>query len=328
MYNEKAKNRICQTYAQFAEHQARGNSPLYEALALSVCSDESLINFIAELPIEKQQPNLVFAAVRHLYGTPRNAQHFSELIAHKPQPIRTLILSRSTQTNEPDRCATLLPALSKLPQPLALIEVGASAGLCLLMDRYSYDYGKRRLDAPAQGGAVPPVFSCRANDATPVPDKMPEIIWRAGLDLNPIDLDDPEEVSWLETLVWPGQQERAARLRASIDLARQNPPKLVKGDLLTDLYDLALTAPRNATLVIFHSAVLNYLQSREDINKFVSTVTKLPATWISNESPLVFPEFAAQLSEPPPKDQFLLAIDGKPVAFTGPHGQFIHWLPE
>ena len=47
---------------------------------------------------------------------------------------------RRTQTNEPRRCATLLPALAQLDGPLALLEVGASAGLCLYPDRYSYRY--------------------------------------------------------------------------------------------------------------------------------------------------------------------------------------------
>ncbi len=53
---------------------------------------------------------------------------------------------RSTQTNEPARCATVLPVLAQLPQPLALLEVGAAAGLCLLPEYYAYDYGGVRID--------------------------------------------------------------------------------------------------------------------------------------------------------------------------------------
>jgi hypothetical protein len=49
------------------------------------------------------------------------------------------MLAQSTQTNEPGRCAALLPMLARLPEPLALLEVGASAGLCLLPDFYTYD---------------------------------------------------------------------------------------------------------------------------------------------------------------------------------------------
>ena len=42
--------------------------------------------------------------------------------------------ARRTQTNEPARCAVLLPALAQLPEPLALVDVGASAGLTMLFD--------------------------------------------------------------------------------------------------------------------------------------------------------------------------------------------------
>ncbi len=48
--------------------------------------------------------------------------------------------------------------------------------------------------------------------------------------------------------------------------------------------------------------------------------------WISNESPAVLPDVAAKLDGDPPEDRFLLAMDGEPVALTGPHGQCIEWL--
>ncbi|HEV2129850.1 MAG TPA: DUF2332 domain-containing protein [Longimicrobiaceae bacterium] len=313
-------------YRDFAEHEAKGISPLYEELARSVTESEPLLRFISRLPDAKQQPNLVFAAVRYLYGTPGDASHFSDLIERHAEPIRDLILTRRTQTNEPGRCATLLPALALLPQPLALLEVGASAGLCLLPDRYAYDYGSALLAPRSEDAVRAPVFPCRVNDATPVPDELPQVTWRAGVDLNPIDLSDPEEVRWLETLVWPGQEARAERLRAAISLAREHPPRVVRGDLLSDLQSLAATAPRDATLVVFHSAVLAYVAS-EDQDRFVRLVKDLGAVWISNESPQVLPAIAQRLHGPLPEDRFLLSIDGKPVAVTGPHGQSIDWVP-
>ena len=59
---------------------------------------------------------------------------------------------------------------------------------------------------------------------TPVPARLPRVVWRAGLDLKPVDLSDPGEVGWLEALVWPEQVDRLARLRAAIKIASQ-PPK-------------------------------------------------------------------------------------------------------
>jgi hypothetical protein len=312
-------------YLDFAEHEAMGVSPLYEELARAVAESAPLLGFIVSLPAAKQQPNLVFAAVRHLYGTPRDARHFAGLVARHPEPIRRMILARGTQTNEPGRCAVLLPALARLPQPLALIEVGASAGLCLLPDFYGYDYGAKRIPPRRTSAHPAPIFPCNADERTPLPDQPPEIAWRAGLDLNPIDLSDPEEAAWLETLVWPGNPSRAERLRAAIAIARSAPPRVIKGDLLDGLPALAATAPRDATLVVFHSAVLAYV-TPDARTRFAALVKDLRAVWISNEFPRVLPDVAATLSHPPREDRFLLSVDGEPVAMTGPHGQSIEWV--
>ena len=309
-------------YLAFAENEARGVSVPYEALARGVAASEPILRFLAMLPDAKQQPNLVFAAVRHLHGTPRDAGHLAALLAAHEEPIRRLILARRTQTNEPGRCAALLPALARLPQPLALIEVGASAGLCLLPDRYGYDYGRARIPPPAPGA---PVFPCAASENTPLPERAPEVAWRAGIDVNPLDLRDPDEVAWLETLVWPGQEDRAARLRAAIAAARRDPPPVRRGDLLADLPTLAAEAPRGATLVVFHSAVLAYV-APEVRARFADAVRALGAAWISNEFPALLPDVASKLHRAAPADRFLLAVDGEPVAFTGPHGQSIDWL--
>src|SRR5205823_4941361 len=140
---------------------------------------------------------------------------------------------------EPARCATLLPVLARLPQPLALLEVGASAGLCLLPDYYAYDYGGHTIASTASCGVEPPCFSCRVGPGTPLPKRGLEVAWRAGLDLHPIDLGDDAEVRWLEALIWPGEEYRIPRLRAACDVARAVSPRVVRGDLRTDLAALA-----------------------------------------------------------------------------------------
>ena len=233
------------------------------------------------------------------------------------------MLSRTTQTNEPARCSVLLPVLARLPQPLALLEVGASAGLCLLPDRYGYDYGTQRIE-PAIARA--PVFPCKVTGEVPLPAAVPRIAWRRGIDLNPIDLRSEDGAAWLENLVWPGQQERAQRLRAAIAIARRELPTVVKGDLLTDLEPLAATAPQDATLVVFHTAVLAYVASRIARDRFAEAVGRTKAIWISNEAPSVFPSFAERAPPAPTAGSFLLAVDGRPLAWTGPHGQSIDWF--
>ncbi|MFE1255308.1 DUF2332 family protein, partial [Streptomyces fungicidicus] len=69
-----------------------------------------------------------------------SAREFLTWVVRHWGQVSSLMLARMTQTNESARCATLLPVLAALPQPLALIEVGASAGLCLYPDRYRYRY--------------------------------------------------------------------------------------------------------------------------------------------------------------------------------------------
>jgi Uncharacterized protein conserved in bacteria (DUF2332) len=170
-----------------------------------------------------------------------------------------------------------------LPQPLALIEVGASAGLCLLPDRYAYSYGDHSV-RPHDVRADAPVFPCRASSGTPLPRTVPHIVWRAGLDLNPLDVADPEQMTWLQTLVWPEQTGRAERLRAAVRIAQADPPRLVQGDLRDGVARRAAEAAKDAPLVVFHTAVLVYLSSETERGAFGMAVSSLCDYWVSNEA--------------------------------------------
>jgi hypothetical protein len=314
--------RMAAVYERFAEQEARGKSALYDALALGVAQDAETLNFLLSLPAPKRQPNLLFAAVRHLCGTALNWADFRQRLFANANAVRLCMLDHATQTNEPARCATLLPVLAQLPQPLALIEVGASAGLCLLPDLYGYDYGDRGLSSNPQQ----PVFACRANASTPIPPAVPRVAWRAGLDLNPLDVSDPAQAAWLQTLVWPEQTERLEKLRAAMQIALTVRPRITRGSLLgDDLERLCNQAPPDATLVVFHTAVLAYIADAADRQAFAERVTTLCPYWISNESPRVFPDIAAKAGTAPP-GQFLLAVNGLPVAWTDPHGAAIDWI--
>ena len=284
-----------------------------------------MLEFLASLPAEKRQPNLFLAAIRHLFGVPESAGRLVDIVRREPAAIRELMLSRTTQTNEPARCAVLLPLLTRLPEPLALLEVGASAGLCLLPDRYGYDYGTVKLAPPSTDGGPPPMFECRAGGATPVPSALPKIAWRAGIDLHPIDVNARTETAWLETSVWPEQEQRLEQLRAALRIAQAEPPRVVKGNLLTDLAPLMAKSPRGATLVVFHTAVLGYV-AKADREQFAQDMSRSRAVWISNEAPTVFPNIAKNALLPARPGLFLLAIDGGAVAWTAPHGESIDWF--
>jgi hypothetical protein len=317
--------RLSAAYRRFAEDEAHGKSPLYEELARGVAADDEILDLLLSLPRLKRQPNLLFAAARHLLGTPDGWRRFRRGVAQRKDALCALMLMRSTQTNEPGRCAALLPVLAGLPQPLALLEIGASAGLCLLPDFYGYDYGGRVVQ-PEADQSESPVFPCAVSGAAPIPQRLPRIAWRAGIDLNPVDISDPDQIRWLEALVWPEQMDRLARLRRAITIAAANKPRLVEGDLRRDLGRLAAKMPRDMTRVIFHTAVLAYVTSPEERTEFARSAASLCDVWISNEAPRVFPQIAARAATPGPPGHFLLAVNATPVAWTDPHGASIDWI--
>jgi hypothetical protein len=307
---------IAAMYHRFAAVEAAGRSPVYAEITDRISRDACTLAFLAALPPPKRQPNLLLAAVQYLRGPLTGWAAFADALA-EPDEIAHVIRTRSTQTNIPARCATLLPALAQLPQPLALVEVGASAGLCLYPDRYGYDYGAVVLPGV-------PTFRCTANPATPLPDKKVDIVWRAGLDLNPLDATDPDDRAWLDALVWPGEEHLRDQLHAAVEVAAADPPHLVRGDLLTDLPTLIADAPRDATLVVCHTAVLMYVDDPADRRRFAENVRASGAVWLANEHP----DRIAGL-EPVhdhPDGMFLLCRDGHPLARTDPHGSRIDWL--
>src|SRR6266516_5352997 len=155
-----------ENYRAFAE-DASGRSPAYECLAGSVAEDAAVLRFLGTLPPEKRQPNLLFAAARYLLGAPADITGLRALIRQNSAELAGVMMARRTQTNEPARCATLLPALAQLPPPLALIEVGASAGLTLLFDRYSYDYAGHLL---AGADSAVPTLRCTPRGSVSLPD--------------------------------------------------------------------------------------------------------------------------------------------------------------
>jgi hypothetical protein len=305
------------TYAEFAAREAHGVSPTYERLSLAVSRDADVLALLGALPPIKRQPNLLFGVVRFLGGPVEHADGFHDFTVVNWPAIVAEMRTRATQTNEAGRCAVLLPVLAALPQPLALLEVGTSAGLCLYPDRYSYRYGDQVV------GSGEPVLECEATGLVP-PVGVPDVVWRAGLDLNPLDVTDSADVAWLDALIWPEHEHRRARLRAAAAVAAAEPPLLVRGDLVDDLPALAAQAPAGATLVVFHTSVLFYVSATRR-KAFVEVVRGLPGHWIANESPGMLP-YDALPKLPADALYNVLARDGTPLAWTRPHGQGISWF--
>lgn len=305
-------------YDDFAERQARGASPTYERLARAVARDDDLLALLDSVPPPKRQPNLLFAVVQWLGGPVGDHRSFRDFVTAQWTRVAAELRARATQTNEIGRSALLLPVLAALPQPLALIEVGASAGLNLYPDRYRYRYGEVVV------GSSGPELACATTGLTP-PAELPRVVWRAGLDLNPLDITSAADRCWLEALIWPEHEHRRARLRAAAAIAAAEPPRLIRGDLVRDLPALVAQAPRDATRVVFHTSVL-YQVPAGPRRAFLELVGSLPVHWISVEGSDVvsFPGLP-----PAPGDgrhRNVLALDGEPLAWTEGHGREMTWF--
>jgi hypothetical protein len=258
-------------------------------LSLSIAEDPEILALAAHARNGERIPNLFFAAVQFLLlnGIKHPVSVFFEIACgpsasvEDPYPefrsfcleydeeIRGLIAVGLVQTNEVSRRAFLAPAfvfISRQGQghPLYLVEIGASAGLNLLWDRYGYIYG----DIHRGGDLNSPVqIRCALRDSRPppIPEIFPEVAGRIGLDRVPIETSDPDAILWLQALVWPEQVERAELLKRAIQIARQNPVKLIAGDAAETLPAVLAAVPKDNTLCIFRTFTPLAPQSRERI---------------------------------------------------------------
>jgi hypothetical protein len=285
-------------YETFAADEGDGRSPTYAALARAVAADERLLALLDTVPERCRQPNLLFGALRW-YDAPLTTDW---AVGHWPE-VRAVLTTRRTQTNEPTRCALLLPALATLPEPLAIVEVGASAGLCLLYDRWAYDYDGVRV------GDGPVTLRCAVSGGVPIPDRVPQIAWRAGLDLNPLDPRDPDTRRWLECLVWPEHDDRREVLRGALAVAAQDPPRIVQGDLLRDLSALLDEVPAGLTTVVTHTAVLAYVDDATGA-AFADLCRERGVHRLGGEGY---------------GSDFVISLDGTPLARGHPHGRRLAW---
>lgn len=313
-------------YRQFADQEAQGSSPSYEAWSRAVAADRGLLSQLVALPAPKRQPNLVFAALRWHGARPGDAASLRQGLLGSWSEVSHTIMQRSTQTNEPARCAVLLPLLHQVRAPVALIELGAAAGLCLIPDRYSYAYSDGTVVHPPDGPSDL-VIQCRvAGGSLPAGLAIPQIAWRAGVDLNPLDPADPDTAAWLETLVWPEHEHRRRRLATALRLASTAGVRIERGDLLGCLARLVAAAPAGSTPVVFHSATLAYLDAEERAAA-AAAITGSGARWISFEGRGVV-ALDRDLPEPvTPDTLFAAALDRVPAAVASGHGDTMTLLP-
>lgn len=288
-----------------------GTAPLYERLARGVADDDALLALAGEIPDDRTAPNVLFAAVHYqvLDGAEGRLRAFYASATDDPldptendpvpafnsfcethrKALLPLLRERRTQTNSVRRCAALYPAIAHIAgqagEPLSLVEVGPSAGLNLLWDRYRYDYGDA--GAVGRGDSAVVVESEVREGGPPLPEDPPTVRDRVGVDLNPLDVTDADDRRWLRALTWPHQTERRAVLEDALVAAPEDPPEVVAADAVERLPDLL--ADRQDPVVVYNTQVLYQFddEARERFRAVVREAgTGRDLHWLSGEQPV------------------------------------------
>jgi hypothetical protein len=336
---------LAQRFARFARQECHV-SPLYEQLSLGIAHDPEILAIAGQATPGQPVPNLFLAAVHYLLlkrvrhplaafypslspggSAPANPYpSFRAFCLEHREEMLALISTRLVQTNEVRRCGCLLPAFTHVARqtkgrPLALVEIGASAGLNLLWDRYGYDYGTgRRYGDP--GSPVQITCALHGEQQPPLPVVLPMMATRLGLDLHPIDVRDPDAALWLRALVWPDEAGRAELLQQAVQVAQTAPPELLAGDALDLLPEVLTTIPNDQALCVFHTHTINQFpaEARARLSASLAeqamrrNLYRVSIEWLGARHPRLE---AVSFERGLRAERFL--------AYCGSHGEWLEW---
>jgi hypothetical protein len=310
-------------FDHFARH-AFAEDPLYAALAAAAAAHAGWAALLAAAPATQQLPLLWLAALQDRVlelgdagqrppladyfasvgdaraPDPALLTHLGDFIAANRDALVRRIATRTTQTNEIGRCAVLWPLLQDLAEtsgrrPLALLDVGCSAGLNLGVDHWRYRYidddtGATIATTPPDRDPAAPEIACRVlAGARPSAVAEPEIVSRSGVDVSPIFVGDAAEVRWLRACLWPHDAERRARFDAAVAIARtQRWPLGTTSDAAASVEAWLRDVPDDVTPVVFNSWVLRYFDElllRRHVDAMLGAVARRGAVWINAEDP-------------------------------------------
>lgn len=230
------------------------------------------------------------------------------------------------QTNEVARSAVLmagyLAIADRTELPLTLLELGASAGLNLLADRYGYRLGTLSAGEPGSPLQLAPSWSGADPPAAPV-----RVVGRRGVDLNPLDVLSATDRERLFAYIWADQAERLARMQAALAVATADPPPVDRDSADAWLADqLAAKPARGVARVVAHSIAFQYFPA--DAQSAISATLERVGREATAETPLAWlryetdPAFAGRASLrlrlwPSGTDEVLALAD--------PHGRSVEW---
>jgi hypothetical protein len=233
-------------------------------------------------------------------------------------------LDIAPQTNEVGRSAVLMSGLLALAdevgKPMELLELGASAGLNLILDHYSYVLGGEQRGDAASALQLRPDWQ-----GPPPPDARIEVAGRRGVDLQPVD--SRRDGERLLAYVWPDQPQRLAQLAAALAIASSDPPRIDAGDA-ADWLEERLAEPQapGTTRLVLHSVAFQYFP--HPVQARIETMMAEAGAAADEGAPLAWLRYEKIADE----ENFSLGLriwpDGSDrlLATAHPHGRSIHWV--
>jgi hypothetical protein len=278
-------NELSMKFRRFAIHECSESSPLYEFLSLKIAEDAEMIQLASSAQKGQPVPNLFFGAVHFLLlkGYKHTITDFYPSITNHPgkaenaypafvdfcrrysEEIIELLKSKIVQTNEVRRCSYLYPVFSQVFQmtknPLALVEIGTSSGLQLLVDKYRYSYGPDKsfgnLDSEVHLRS-----EIRGDQSFLNPLPHFDVATRIGIDLHINDVRNAEDYLWLKALIWPEHGERRELFERAASYVSNQTLNLIQGDGVELLNSLVAEIPTDQTICIFHTHVANQMPAK------------------------------------------------------------------
>ncbi|MBZ2198971.1 DUF2332 domain-containing protein [Occultella gossypii] len=300
---------LAEVYRRFAEDDG-GASPLNGRVAVAVSQSSAALRALDAAPARKRRPALVLAALHDLAlagRAPALAEAYAagdgdaaataavDTLTALADAVVAIVTSRQLRAEETGRATVLYPAIAYAAHrvgasAIGLIDVSCSAGLNLTVDRVGLTYGN--------GQTLGDVDSAVQQSAAVVGDRrlpdlgLPEVVARVGIDRDPLDVTDPDDLRWLRACVAPDQREQLARLDAEVALAASEPPVLLTGTAAAMLPDAVTRVPAHAAPVITSTWALSRLPL-EGRRHFLDTLDEAaagrPVAWVSVEGVGVAP---------------------------------------